>query len=64
MKRVGNYVRSKHNIAPIIWDDMLRTISLDAIKRYDFKKIGLEIMVWTYIDGKCLLFFGNLPFFI
>lgn len=51
VEKIAKYVKSKHNVNPIIWDDMLRQFSPEVIKKYDFKKLGVEIMVWTYIDG-------------
>ncbi|KAH9388663.1 Hydrolase [Tyrophagus putrescentiae] len=50
VEKIAKYVKSKHNVNPIIWDDMLRQFSPEVIKKYDFKKLGVEIMVWTYID--------------
>ena len=31
---------------------MLRQFSPEMMKKYEFNKIGVEIMIWTYIDGK------------
>ena len=50
--KVSKYVKNKHNVIPIIWDDMLRQFSPEMMKKYEFNKIGVEIMIWTYIDGK------------
>jgi hexosaminidase len=49
--RVSKYVRDKHNVIPIIWDDMMRQISSDRIKQVKMESIGVEIMIWTYIKG-------------
>lgn len=46
VRKVASYVRKVHSLQPIIWDDMLRTMSDDK-----FPLLGnlVEIMVWTYI---------------
>ena len=49
--KVAKYVKDKHNVIPIIWDDMLRQFSPEMMKKYGFNRVGLEIMIWTYIDG-------------
>lgn len=44
--RVASYVASKYNVRPIMWDDMLRNIPLQKLKRLS----GLvEPMVWSYV---------------
>lgn len=35
-----------------MWDDMLRHMSDETIKKYNFEDLNLEVMVWTYVDGK------------
>lgn len=49
--KVSKYVKDKHGVIPIIWDDMLRQFNPEMMKKYEFNKIGVEIMIWTYIDG-------------
>ena len=46
--RVATYARQKHNVIPIIWDDMLRQFSVDKIKEVQLGKL-VEPMIWTYI---------------
>lgn len=58
MEKIAKYVKSKHKIPVIIWDDMLRQFSPEVIKKYDFNKLGVEIMIWTYIDGIEIFTFG------
>ncbi|CAG0889564.1 unnamed protein product [Darwinula stevensoni] len=42
---VADYVGQKHNVTPIIWDDMLREMPVEELKR-----LGplVEPMVWSY----------------
>ncbi|XP_053206083.1 hexosaminidase D-like [Panonychus citri] len=46
--KVAKYVRSKHSVIPIVWDDMLRNMSPERLKE---SKIGslVEPMIWTYV---------------
>lgn len=48
--RVARYVKEKHKVTPIIWDDMLRQISIEKIKEAQLGSL-VEPMVWTYIKG-------------
>jgi len=48
VNKVASYVKIKHQVQPIIWDDMLRNIYTDKIKQYDLGKL-VEPMIWTYI---------------
>ena len=45
--KVASYVRKKHNVQPIIWDDMLRNLFLDDL--LPLSKI-VEPMVWVYVE--------------
>lgn len=47
--RVGEYVRTQYHIQPIIWDDMLRTMSAKEIQESQLGKI-VEPMVWVYVE--------------
>lgn len=46
--RVARYVRDRHKRIPIIWDDMLRQISVEKLRQYAVGTL-LEPMVWTYV---------------
>ncbi|KAH9423131.1 Hydrolase [Dermatophagoides pteronyssinus] len=50
VKRIATYVKEKYNVTSIIWDDMLRQFSPDFVKSYDLAEIGVELMIWTYVD--------------
>lgn len=46
VSRVAKYVKSKYHVQPIVWDDMLRNIPQQKLKRLS----GLvEPMVWVYV---------------
>lgn len=45
--KVARYVREKYNVIPIIWDDMLRSITPDKMR--ELGQLGVEPMVWTYV---------------
>ncbi|XP_067126536.1 hexosaminidase D-like [Centruroides vittatus] len=47
VKFVAQYVKSKHNVQPIMWDDMFRHVSSDIIQASEIWKY-VEIMVWQY----------------
>lgn len=47
--RVASYVRERHNVSPIIWDDMLHHLTAEVLKSYDLGNL-VEIMVWTYVQ--------------
>ncbi|XP_015782701.1 hexosaminidase D [Tetranychus urticae] len=46
--KVAKYVKEKHRVIPIVWDDMLRNILPERLKE---SKIGslVEPMIWTYV---------------
>jgi hypothetical protein len=46
VRKVASYVFHEHHLKPIIWDDMLRTVSEDKLPLISDL---VEIMVWTYI---------------
>lgn len=48
VERVARYVREKHNIIPIIWDDMLRQMTSEKLKEFQLGNL-VEPMVWTYV---------------
>ncbi|KPM07047.1 hexosaminidase D-like protein, partial [Sarcoptes scabiei] len=50
VKSIASYVNDRHQVIPIIWDDMLRQIYPETIKLYELHRSNLEIMIWTYID--------------
>ena len=47
VSKVAQYVVDSHHVIPIIWDDMLRQLSLEAIKESKIAEIGVEPMLWT-----------------
>ncbi|GBM82078.1 Hexosaminidase D [Araneus ventricosus] len=46
--RVARYVRDKHKVIPIIWDDMLRQMPTEKLKEFQLGQL-VEPMVWTYV---------------
>ncbi|GIY53465.1 hexosaminidase D [Caerostris darwini] len=46
--RVAKYVRDKHKVIPIIWDDMLRQMPTEKLKEFQLGTL-VEPMVWTYV---------------
>ena len=51
VKRVASYVRQSTNnkVQPLIWDDMLRTISYEELKESNLSSY-VEPMVWVYVE--------------
>lgn len=47
--RVATYVRERHNVIPIMWDDMLHHFSTESLKKFDLGNL-VEIMIWTYVQ--------------
>ncbi len=43
-------MREKYKVIPILWDDMLRKIPSDKIKESKLSELGVEPMIWTYIE--------------
>ena len=51
VKRVATYVKDNYNVQPIIWDDMLRTLSFKELMTSGIAANGLvEPMVWVYVE--------------
>lgn len=48
VSRVARYVRDKHSVIPIIWDDMLRNIAPERMKEANLGAL-VEPMIWTYV---------------
>uniref|UniRef100_A0A2L2Y7K7 beta-N-acetylhexosaminidase n=1 Tax=Parasteatoda tepidariorum TaxID=114398 RepID=A0A2L2Y7K7_PARTP len=46
--RVARYVRDKHKVIPIVWDDMLRQMPTEKLKEFQLGTL-VEPMVWTYV---------------
>ncbi|KAG8185057.1 hypothetical protein JTE90_017074 [Oedothorax gibbosus] len=46
--KVARYVRDKHKVIPIVWDDMLRQMPTEKLKEYQLGTL-VEPMVWTYV---------------
>lgn len=46
--KIATYVRQKHNVIPIIWDDMLRNIPTETLKEFRLGSL-VEPMIWTYV---------------
>lgn len=49
VKKVAKYVREQHSVQPIIWDDMLRHITINEMEKYDIGRL-VEPMAWTYVE--------------
>ena len=47
--RVAEYVRNKHRVVPIIWDDMLRTMPMQTLANSGIGDL-VEPMVWVYVE--------------
>ena len=51
VKRVASYVKDNYNVQPIIWDDMLRSMSVKDLLASGIANNGLvEPMVWVYVE--------------
>jgi len=51
VKRVASYLKDNYNIQPIIWDDMLRSMSVKELLASGIASNGLvEPMVWVYVE--------------
>ena len=46
---VARHVRNVHGVIPIVWDDMLRHISVTAMKEINLGEL-VEPMVWVYAE--------------
>lgn len=58
--RIAKYVREKHNVIPIIWDDMLRNFNPERIRQSGLGRL-VEPMVWVYV--KDVYHFVSVPMF-
>lgn len=58
--RVAKYVREKHKVIPIIWDDMLRNFNPEKIRISGLGRL-VEPMLWVYI--KDVYNFVSVPMF-
>ncbi|XP_037077956.1 hexosaminidase D-like [Pollicipes pollicipes] len=47
--RVARYVRRRHAVTPLIWDDMMRHIPAEALRRSGLGQL-VEPMVWVYAE--------------
>ena len=47
--RVGEHVRRKYDVTPIIWDDMLRNIPTETLLQFRVGSV-VEPMVWVYVE--------------
>lgn len=46
---VAKYVRNKHKVIPIVWDDMLRHVSESTMQEFNLGEL-VEPMVWVYAE--------------
>ncbi|GBL87937.1 Hexosaminidase D [Araneus ventricosus] len=49
VRKVAKYIREKHNVTPIIWDDMLRHVTVPEMNKYEIGSL-VEPMAWTYVE--------------
>ncbi|GIY13692.1 hexosaminidase D [Caerostris darwini] len=49
VRKVAKYVRERHQVIPIIWDDMLRRTTVAEMTKYEMG-ILVEPMAWTYVE--------------
>ena len=49
MTTVAQYVKAKHHVQPIIWDDMLRSMSQNDLLESGLGNL-VEPMVWVYVE--------------
>jgi len=47
--KVAQYVKTQYHVQPIIWDDMLRTMSSKELQETQLGSI-VEPMVWVYVE--------------
>ncbi|CAG2121886.1 unnamed protein product [Medioppia subpectinata] len=46
---VADHVVRAHGVIPIVWDDMLRQMSVDVIRESGLAALGVELMLWSYV---------------
>lgn len=49
VRKIANYVRDRHKVTPIIWDDMLRHTTVSELQKYEMGKL-IEPMAWSYVE--------------
>ena len=47
--KVGQYVRTQYHVQPIIWDDMLRSMTSKELQESGLGRV-VEPMVWVYVE--------------
>lgn len=47
MSKVAEYVKTKYDVQPIMWDDMLRKVDSEILKKSKLAEF-VEPMVWAY----------------
>ena len=49
VSKVAQYVRTQYHVQPIIWDDMLRTMTSKELQESALGQL-VEPMVWVYVE--------------
>lgn len=49
VRKVAKYVRERHKVTPIMWDDMLRHATVTELQKYEMGKL-VEPMAWSYVE--------------
>ncbi|XP_015925127.1 hexosaminidase D [Parasteatoda tepidariorum] len=49
VRKVSRYIRDTHKVTPIMWDDMLRHITVSELEKYEMGKL-VEPMAWSYVE--------------
>lgn len=49
VRKIAKYVKDRHKVTPIIWDDMLRHTTVQELEKYEMGKL-IEPMAWSYVE--------------
>lgn len=49
VRKVAKHVRNKHRVVPVMWDDMLRHMTVAELEKYELGRL-VEPMAWTYVE--------------
>lgn len=50
VRAVASYARRAHSVQPLMWDDMLRSMPVEELRRAELGRL-VEPVVWAYGDS-------------
>ena len=50
VRAVASYARKAHSVQPLMWDDMLRSVPVEELRRTELGRL-VEPVVWAYGDS-------------